>query len=367
MADVDEIVRRVLQAPDAELIDHRLVPLDHDSYLPGRSVVRFRGQALVSGARRSWSVVRKWTAGAQTPRAPVDRARREAFAYRSGLLDDIGDLHVPRAWDINLADDGSTTLWLEDVRDSEPWTMATYRRAAHALGTFNGAFLTKPAPERRWLVGDWAHRQSEPVDLQAVLRGIEVDAATDAARRALGDDAGERARALQEHQPAFIELLGRLPQTLCHHDAARSNLVARRACGRWEIVAFDWESAGPGAVGAEIATLVSASLRKGDVPPDETGSLDRNVFEGYVAGLRTVGWSGDHRIARLGYTAALALRAWFVRGTLRDLADRGSRPVINRAPHLATDEVRRRFASISRFLLGRADEARQLSVELDLG
>lgn len=53
----------------------------------------------------------------------------------------------------------------------------------------------------------------------------------------------------------FIANLSRLPQTLCHHDAVRSNLIARRRPdGATEIVAIDWESTGPGAVGAEIAT-----------------------------------------------------------------------------------------------------------------
>ncbi len=81
-----------------------------------------------------------------------------------------------------------------------------------------------------------------------------------------------------EDQPRFIADLARLPQTLCHHDAARSNLIAGRpAHGGTQIMAIDWESTGSGAVGAEIATLVSASLRKGDLPADHASELDSAV------------------------------------------------------------------------------------------
>ena len=45
-----------------------------------------------------------------------------------------------------------------------------------------------------------------------------------------------------QDQPRFIADLARLPQTLCHHDAARSNLIARqRDDGGTEVVAIDWE------------------------------------------------------------------------------------------------------------------------------
>jgi hypothetical protein len=42
-----------------------------------------------------------------------------------------------------------------------------------------------------------------------------------------------------------------------------------------------------------------------DTTPRE---LDAACFAGYLAGLQEVGWDGDARLVRLGYTAALALR-----------------------------------------------------------
>jgi hypothetical protein len=153
-----------------------------------------------------------------------------------------------------------------------------------------------------------------------------------------------------------------LPQTLCHHDAARSNLIGRRRGeGAIEIVAIDWESTGPGAIGAEIATLVSGSLRKGDFPAARASELDAAVFDAYLSGLRDAGWAGDPTVARLGYTMSLALRCWFVRDTLRNLTDREAGPRLGRALDVRPAEALRAFTAIASFLLDRADEARELA------
>ncbi len=295
------------------------------------------------------------------------RARREALAYRSGLLDLTGDLRVPEAYEIDLAEDGHVALWLEDIpaTDLAPWPLEMYATAAYALGGFNGTYLVRPLPDHPWLVTDWAARQSEPVDMAVALADIGRHASDHRARLALGHDIGQRAARMLEDQPRFIASLARLPQTLCHHDAARSNLIARRrGDGPTEMVAIDWESTGPGPVGAEIATLVSASLRKGDFPADRAAELDAIVAEAYVAGLRDAGWSGDPRIARLGYAMSLALRCWFVRDTLRNFTDSNARPVFGRALDVPSGDVLSAFVLLSRFLLDRADEARSLATTL---
>jgi hypothetical protein len=358
------IARRALGAPEATLLHHEIVPLDYDAYLPGRTVKRVAGHAEVEGRRVPWSAVLKWTySPLTTPTAAIEGGRREARAYRSGILDLERGLRVPRAYEIDLADDGHVALWLEDVRATGPdrWPLDMYAKAAHALGRFNGAYLVRPLPDHPWLVSDWAERQSEPVDMAAALAEIATCASADEVRRALGDDIGQRAGRMLDDQKRFIADLSRLPQTLCHHDAARSNLVARQGRdGTTEIVALDWESTGLGAVGADIATLVSGSLRKGDFSAEQAAQLDSAVFEGYLAGLRQAGWTGDAGIARLGYATSLALRCWFVRDTLRNLSDPDVPPIFGRARHVPPGEVLHAFVLITRFLLDRADEARWL-------
>ncbi|MDQ3553820.1 MAG: aminoglycoside phosphotransferase family protein [Chloroflexota bacterium] len=371
--DLDEalltrIAQRALDAPEATLLDYGVLPLDYDAYLPGRVVARVTGHAAVGGRRKPWSAILKWTdSPATTPTAPIERARREALAYRSGLLDATGGLGVPRAYEIDLAEDGHVALWLEHIpaTDDQQWPLEMYATAAYALGRFNGTFLVQPLPDHSWLVTDWAARQSEPLDMAVALAEIARRASDDRARRALGEDIGQRAAHMLEDQPRFIADLARLPQTLCHHDAARSNLIARsRGDGATEMVAIDWESTGHGAVGAEIATLVSASLRKGDFPADRAAELDATVVDAYLAGLRDAGWSGDPRFVRLGYAMSLALRCWFVRDTLRNLTDAEPGVRFGRAPDVPAGDVLRAFVLVSRFLLDRTDEARALAATL---
>jgi hypothetical protein len=369
-ATIERIARAALESPDATLLDHTTVPLEYDAYLPGRTVFKVEGSAAVDGARRTWAAIRKWTdSPARTPSAPAERGRREALAYDSGLLSDIAPLRAPRALSAELRDDGSTDLWIEDVGYGDPvtWDLATYGAAARALGGFNGRWIDSPLPAADWLVRDWAARQSEPVDMVAAVRDIEAAATSPRAAAALGQDIGRRARRMLEDQPGLIALLGALPQVLCHHDAARSNLVARQTPGGTEVVAFDWELTGPGAVGADIATLVSGSARKGDVPAALVEPLDAVVFEAYVAGLREAGWHGDARVIRLGYAASLALRCWLVRDTLRNLADPESRPMLGRASALPPEDALSSLVTITAFLVDRAEEARRLSMELGIG
>ncbi len=369
-AQLTRVARRALDAPGASLLDYALVPLEYDAYLPGRIVARVDGHVAVGGRTKRWSAVLKWTDSPATiPSAPIERARREALAYGSGVLEPSGSLAVPRAYDIDLAADGHVALWLEHVRavDSAPWPLEMYANAAYALGRFNGGFAVRRLPEHDWLVPDWAARQSEPVPLASALADIAERASDARVRRALGDDIGQRAARMLEDQPRFISDLARLPQTLCHHDAARSNLIARRrADGGTEVVAIDWESIGGGPIRAEIATLVSGSLRKGDFAAGRAAELESAVVGAYLAGLGDAGWSGDPGIVRLGYAMSLALRCWFVRDTLRNLTEADATPLFGRARDIRGPDVLRAFVLVSRFVLERTEEARSLATTLSV-
>jgi hypothetical protein len=363
-AAVEPIARLVLDEPAAIVEDFTVHSIDYDAYLPGRTLTRVEGRATVGGRERRWSVIRKWTdAAADTPTAPTEGARREALAYRSSFADAVAGFRMPTAFAIDVTDDdGPVEIWLEDVTDDrEKWSLDTFAAAARALGRFNGTWHLRGIADHGWLVADWAQRQSEPVDMPSARAEISALAATSAVRDAIGRDAGSRVTKMVEDQASFIDALARLPQTLCHHDAARSNVIVRAlAPGTPEVVAIDWESVGPGPLGAEIATLVSGSVRKGDFPATDVRALDETVFTAYLEGLRDVGWDGDTRVVRVGYAMSLALRCWLVRDTLRNLADADARPSFGRATHVEPSGVVAAFSSLSRFLLDRADEARHV-------
>lgn len=93
----------------------------------------------------------------------------------------------------------------------------------------------------------------------------------------------------------------------------------------------------------------------------DTSNLDREavVFANYLAGLHEVGWSGDERLARLGYTIPLAL---YWGGTLpceAAISLSGKSQLNVQAKYgRPADAVKPGWTALAEFALDRADEAR---------
>jgi hypothetical protein len=257
-------------------------------------------------------------------------------------------------------------LWLEEVVDAigPRWPPAAHGVAARHLGRFNGAYLDgRPLPGDPWLstgvlrprgercVPVW-DRFAEWRDRPRV-RHVWPGAMTDRVHR------------LWEEREVVLAALDRLPQVLCHADARRDNLFARRGGdGAPETVAIDWAFLGRGAVGEEVAPLVMASVLWGSGPePADLPALSRTCYAGYLAGLRDAGWAGDERLVRLGYTATVALRFGPFLGLVDALgADDAAHPPGSMEPVAGTtlDALLDRFAAMQPFVLDLADEARDL-------
>lgn len=106
-----------------------------------------------------------------------------------------------------------------------------------------------------------------------------------------------------------MDALARVPQTLCHQDAFRRNLFARKTPeGQDQTVAVDWASVGIGPVGQELVLFVATALDFFDVDLSQAHELDELASAGYSDGLRHAGWRGDMACVRFGYTAARGLR-----------------------------------------------------------
>jgi hypothetical protein len=173
------LVRRALNHETATLLEWQWSPIAYDVYLPGRTLGRFTGTAVVDGSVIPWSIVLKRTRPPQGREQASDAGwKREALAYRSGLFTDIpGRLRAARALDVTEDVHGTTWLWLEDVVDSfgGEWPLVQYRRAAHHLGQFNGAYLAgRPLPAFPWLMPSWAEHHSEPWKIPEALPQIEA-------------------------------------------------------------------------------------------------------------------------------------------------------------------------------------------------
>jgi hypothetical protein len=171
---------------------------------------------------------------------------------------------------------------------------------------------------------------------------------------------------LWEERDAFCTMLEGLPQTFCHGDAIRRNLLARRGSdGSEETVAIDWEYSGYLAAGEEVGQTVSVAAAFFDVEPDDLPALDEALFAGYLGGLRDAGWRGEERQVRFAYAAHAALRNAFnaVGATLPDEAGRAA-TYVHRGQGRTWEDLAAARAAVRPFLLDRAEEARRLMKSL---
>jgi hypothetical protein len=363
---LQKIVRIALGEPHAVLGAWEGAPLlgGFGAVSGGSRLYMLQGQARVGTVEQSWLLVLKVLASVADQGDPM-RIRywqRERLLYDSDLLDDLADgLRAPRCYGCDDLADGTVQLWLEHVREvgEHTWPLARWALAAQHLGRFNGAYLVgRPLPPAPWLGGQrlrtWLEHHDPLVariaaaphnpDVRSWWPGPVVDAIL----------------RLWDERDAYCTALERLPQTFCHGDAIRRNLLACHGpAGSEETVLVDWEYAGRFAVGEEVGQTLSVAGAFFHVDPSDLPALDEALFTGYMAGLRDVGWRGNPRQVRFAYAAHAALRnAFNAVGTITP--DAMQRAVLQEHQGHTWEELAERRAEIRPFLLTLADEARGL-------
>ncbi len=158
---------------------------------------------------------------------------------------------------------------------------------------------------------------------------------------------------MRADQSRLLDVLDGLPRTLCHRDLHPANLFVD---GNDATVAIDWSFVGIGALGEDAGNLVPDSVLDFHVDPRRIDDLYELVARGYDAGLRDAGWGGSPAVVRLGMASIIAAKyAWIAPAILRAAIE--NRPLLNRR---AIADTLRWWAPTVRFLLDRADEAREL-------
>ena len=360
-AELHAAVSRVLTTPVARILDRRREPLDYDAFLAGRSVSRIRGTAVARGTHAPWSFIEKVTErpGVASPYL-YDNGARELEAYRSGLLDDLAPgVAAPAVLRADVGSDGRLTLWIEDLAggDRPRVTNRELLAAARHLGRMAGRWRRR-VPGHPWLFRGWIDRHSQPeavADGLAILDGLVARSEVEARlKRTLQD-----ARLLVIGQPAFKAAVAGLPPTLCHHDAVAANVFPRMLGGSPETVLIDWESVGPGPAGADLASLLFSSARRGDISARAARALLPAALDAYADGMRELGAAVDPSELRLGVFASIALRWTLVRDVVRVMegiasARRGS--AADESPEEALEEL----ITLTAVLFDAAAEARRL-------
>jgi hypothetical protein len=294
---------------------------------------------------------------------------REALAYEHGVTSvySTAGISGPRLLSLNRRLNGEVSLWLEDAQSEDGsvpgtrWRMEDYRRFAYGLGLAQGSVaITGSALDHPWLTRRFLR---DYVLSKLVERSILYS--DEAWRRPLVRDnfpSGLRRELvrLHEERERFFSLMERLPRTLCHLDVWPNNLFARKD-GTFTLV--DWSFVGEGALGEDIGNLVPDSVFDLFVPARKLAMLEREVFGGYLSGLRQAGWDGDERTVRLGMCASAVKYEWL--GPLMlQRASNASQLGYGGRETVDADRLYAERGVALAFLASWAEEARALAEEL---
>lgn len=325
---------------------------------------RFSGQADDSGTVRHWSMIVK-VLGARQGEQPDDPQywKREAEIFRHQLLDDLPDgLGAPRSYGVIEYPDESCWVWMEDVHDDlgGEWPLEHYQIVARDLGRFNGAFLTTRAiPDYPWLSSNWFGKTVEGV------AGI-IPYASQALEKLVKDgifqrDAVEQLDKLWADRHLFLDVVNTLPQTFCHLDAFRRNLVVcKRSDNQYKTLGLDWAYAGKSALSADLAVCNLVGIFTYEIDVEDALAIQKMTMDGYLNGLGDAGWSGDPEIVRLGYAAETAAKYLELVTTTTIIVDEQMVTWLESFLKHPIHEIRTQMAGMLRYAVAQADEARRL-------
>lgn len=297
--------------------------------------------------------------------------KREALAYESGMLEDLGpSLRAPRCFEVEEQSDGSVWIWLEEIPEGEQglWPLSRYGLAARHFGQWQGAALAdRSLSVAPWLRTGWLRSWVSHFEFLKDYLLHPSFWEHPLARAAFPVPVTDRLLALWAERREWMDILDRMPLTVCHFDTWRPNLLA---CvgpdGQDHTVALDWQCMGLGPAG-EIGNLLLTALMTLEVPASEGKPLDAALWESYLQGLQDSGWTGDPRKVRFCYTAYPALR-WalvfpmlMILPSVLDEEKRAEAEAKHRQP---IDALLRQWAGALYILLDLADEAHRLAKEL---
>jgi hypothetical protein len=286
--------------------------------------------------------------------------KREALVLSDPRLRAAGGgLRPPRVFGVQSGASGEVRLWLEDAPGTPAlgWALHDYELAARHLAQFQAGFLAPGAlPTEDWWSRDWVRayverrheRFASPLPIEMLQHPL--------LKLAFNEDVSSKVARIWSSRSELFDRLDRTPQTLCHHDFWTRNLFheATASSSAVNTIAIDWAYAGIGALGSDIATLMSDAINDHFIPSAQIEALSNGVFEAYRRGLSDAGAKIDVRTLRLAYCATVSLKYSWIIPDLFALAERTdpSQPFAANLEPLFI--ARGRFA---RHLLALADEA----------
>ena len=365
-AELIAAVRTATDDPAFELLDWEAQTLSYGGAVNPDGLLRVDGHGRGGEGIRPWAVALKvvkrwaWDVG------PNDLGYwlREGRAYGTGTLAALpGPIRAARCYGVT-EDVENTRIWLELLTDrsGRSWDLPDYAFAADQVARFNAACAScAPAAAAPWVTRSHARSWHAIMNFEQAWAVPDVRAAFPAPMQ-------RRLAQLWAARERCYAALDRLPQVFSHFDFKSRNLFLRQhSHGGREVIAVDWGDCGFGALGGDLALLVSGSALFLDWEPERVAELDAAAWSAYTAALDDGGWRGDMTRVRLSYLlwTALYFGTPLASGVALALQPANEEP-IQRLLGCSPARSIAAAAVLADFTLACADEAYTLLAQLDL-
>lgn len=240
------------------------------------------------------------------------RPEYEEFVYEYGHFTGEGLSFRPaRCYAVSRPEGQLKLLWLEDLTNARgtPFTLEQLAQMARHLGEWNG-YHCGALPSLGFPLGHDAYiRRITGWNYPKWLAELSRLRDHPLARATFGDQPDDSVRRLVAVLDRLLDRLRTAPHGLAFGDCSAGNVFYRPQ----ETVAIDWASLTDDPVGVEGGCLIGSAFSWG---PDflDTIRAERGLFDAYLGGLRTGGWTGDAADARRaafaqmgGYLTTLAI------------------------------------------------------------
>jgi hypothetical protein len=225
----------------------------------------------------------------------------EAKVYELGLLADDGiQLRPAKCYLTHRDNDGLSMFWLEDLSGAPqpPWTLNQFISAANHLGQFNGYHSVNKTELPIEVTKDAYYLRMTVVELHSLYsKLLEVPPDDPILRRVFGATPIEPVPEFAATFERALEVAKSLPHGLSFGDSHPRNLFPLDS----ETVGIDWASLAYDPIGCDIGVLIGSPLTFTEVEVQCIAQNEQEIYESYIEGLKSSGWTGNVDHVRLGF------------------------------------------------------------------
>lgn len=267
-------------------------------------IVKVSGTAVTgdNGIHQKWSSVVKII----DQSVPTNDAANWGFpenevkVYELGLLaDDAVQLRPAKCYLAHRDSEGRYVLWLEDLSGAPqpPWRLDQFISTANHLGQFNGYHFASKTELPIKVTENAYYLRMSAIEWHAEYSKLMEIPDDPILRRMFGDTPLEPGLEYSEMFERALEVAKSLPHSLAFGDSHARNLFPLGS----ETVGIDWASLAYDPIGCDIGVLIGSPLSFTKIERQFAAQHEQEIYESYVDGLVSSGWTGNLDYVRLGF------------------------------------------------------------------